>query len=175
LRPATEQMQLFLVGFMGCGKTTVGRLVAGALDWKFVDLDIAIESRAGQDIESIFTEHGEIGFRRMESDALRMVVEQPNTVVATGGGIMTMSGNVTTMSGAGKSVWLDLPFADIIARLGEQQRRLRPLWRDDRVAKDLYRNRLSGYRAADIRVAVSVDETPEQTAERVVDLLRIEE
>src|SRR5579864_9418816 len=84
-----------LTGFMGAGKTTVGRALADLLKWRFVDLDSEIESRYGQSIPEIFAARGERRFRELEAEALRSVLEQPTgpAVIALGGGTFVQPEN----------------------------------------------------------------------------------
>ncbi|HEY2738306.1 MAG TPA: shikimate kinase, partial [Thermoanaerobaculia bacterium] len=79
-------MRIYLTGFMGSGKSTVGRLLAERLGMPFIDLDAEIEQRAGITVREIFERHGEPVFRRLEQEALRATEEMPDAVVATGGG-----------------------------------------------------------------------------------------
>ena len=91
-----EVRAVFLVGFMGSGKSSVGRELARQLDWDFVDLDTRIESRERQTVPEIFRERGETGFRLAETDALRDLLAesgQPNRVVALGGGAFVQERN----------------------------------------------------------------------------------
>src|SRR5437899_3134876 len=78
--------RLVLTGFMGAGKSTVGRLLAARLGWNFLDLDAHLEERAGATIPEIFALHGEARFRRLESSALASALNRRNTVIALGGG-----------------------------------------------------------------------------------------
>src|SRR6185437_11456753 len=78
--------RLVLTGFMGAGKTTVGRMLAARLSWEFLDLDAYIESRTGAAVPSIFAEHGERHFRKLESQALASALGLNNVVLALGGG-----------------------------------------------------------------------------------------
>ena len=79
-------MNITLIGFMGTGKTTVGKRLAKRLGWEFVDLDALIEARTGRAIADIFTQHGEPVFRRLEQRWIRRVARGDQQVIATGGG-----------------------------------------------------------------------------------------
>jgi shikimate kinase len=166
-------LRIFLTGFMGCGKSTVGRLLAQRLGVPFVDLDQEIEGRAGRTVREIFELHGEAAFRRLENEALRATLESPDVVVATGGGTMVFEGNYRLIQAGGLSVWLNLPFAAIVARVGALGKRDRPLFRDETQALALYRERLPAYQRADLTVDVGTDEGPEEIAARIA--LRIGE
>ena len=164
-------MRIFLTGFMGSGKTTVGRLLAAHLGLPFVDLDDEIERRAGLRVREIFERHGEPAFRQMEHEALRAVLGAPDVLVATGGGTMVYEGNLRLIQASGLSVWLNPPFAAIASRIGGLGKADRPLFRDEVQALELYRARLPAYRRADLTVDVAPDEGPEEVAARVALLI----
>jgi shikimate kinase len=166
-------MRIYLTGFMGSGKSTVGRCLAERLSIPFVDLDAEIERRAGMTVREIFERHGEPAFRRMEHEALRATLELPDAVVATGGGTMVFEGNLRLIRSSGLSVWLNPPFAAIVSRIGALGKRDRPLFRDERQALALYQERLPAYRRADLTVDVAPEEEPEEVAARIA--LRIGE
>ena len=166
-------MRIYLTGFMGSGKSTVGRLLAERLGFPFVDLDTEIERQAGMTVREIFEKHGEAAFRQMEHEALRATLASPDVVVATGGGTMVFEGNFRLMQANGLSVWLSPDFATIAARIGGLGKRDRPLFRDETQALALYRERLPAYRRADLTVDMAPDEGPEEIAARIA--LRIGE
>ncbi len=162
-------MQIFLTGFMGAGKSTVGRLLAARLGCGFVDLDRRIEERCGLDVPVIFRRHGEAYFRRLEHEALASLPPE-QAVVATGGGVPTVAANLALMRERGVSVWLDPPVETLLGRLGAPAGE-RPLYRDGWQAAALYRRRLPGYRRSDLRVEVGPHEQPEEVAARLEALL----
>lgn len=98
---------IVLIGFMGCGKTTVGRLAAQKLGWPFVDTDQMIAVQAGRTIPEIFQAEGEAGFRRRETAVLEGLESRRAQVVATGGGIVTQPRNVPLLRQLGFVVWLN--------------------------------------------------------------------
>jgi len=102
--PAYENV--VLVGFMGSGKSSVGRLVARTVEGRFVDTDRLVTDREGREIASIFAEHGEGYFRQAESSALRTLVGRSGLVIATGGGIVTVPANGPVLKKLGLVVWL---------------------------------------------------------------------
>jgi shikimate kinase len=98
--------QIYLVGFMGAGKTTAGRDLAGMLGWDFADLDEAICRSQNRSIAEIFAERGEPHFRRVETAVLAQLARVPRLVVATGGGTYVAEENRRLVEAAGWSVWL---------------------------------------------------------------------
>ncbi|HVV15690.1 MAG TPA: shikimate kinase [Polyangia bacterium] len=109
---------IFLVGFMGSGKTTVGRLLAARLGWSFADLDDRIVRAAGLPIPEIFAREGEPAFRRRETDALRAAAAERRIVVATGGGAACREENLDTMRAAGRVVALGVSPREAVRRAG---------------------------------------------------------
>lgn len=120
---------IFLIGYMGCGKTTLGKPLANLLGWRFVDLDIYIEQQCGMTAKQVFTTHGEAHFRKLEREALEQVVAMGgNTIVACGGGTPLQPGNMELMNRVGITVWLRTSVERITSRLVlPDQRSKRPL------------------------------------------------
>jgi shikimate kinase len=142
--------KLYLVGFMGAGKTSVARALARRLDWKTEDIDERIERRERRDIPSIFRQQGEPYFRAVEREELIALLPQRGTVVATGGGTVVDAGNRELMLRDGAVVWLDVPFSTILDRVPIDGRR--PLAADRLEMEQLYNQRLMAYRQAHLRV-----------------------
>lgn len=123
---------VFLTGMMGSGKSTAGRILAERLDVPFIDLDARVQRIFGRSIDELFAE-GEERFRRCERIALESLVDEPafaarGAVVATGGGVVIDVGNRETMLAHGVVVHLDVPVAELAARLlAAGERRTRPL------------------------------------------------
>ncbi|HVS15030.1 MAG TPA: shikimate kinase [Thermoanaerobaculia bacterium] len=159
-------MRIYLVGFMGAGKTAVGRCLARRLGWRFVDLDREIERRSGVSVAEIFEREGEPGFRSRETAALRRISRRQRTVVATGGGTLTDPENAEVIRASGRSVFLDAPLEVLFDRV-ERSARDRPLFSDRAQARALYESRLAAYRSADLVVPVTAEDRPEAVAERV--------
>jgi shikimate kinase len=115
--------RIVLTGFMGAGKTTVGRLLAARLGWDFLDLDAVIESRAGLAVPSIFAAHGEAHFRQLESQALAASLGRGNVVLALGGGAPESLTNrlLIEQTPATATIFLDAPFATLFDRCMMQE------------------------------------------------------
>ena len=113
---------IFLIGMMGCGKSTVGRRLSALLSCAFTDLDDAIEAHEGRSIPEIFAASGDAGFRLCETAALRRACEASPCVVATGGGIVTREENIALMHESGLVVFLCRPLEDIIAQVRQDTR-----------------------------------------------------
>ena len=145
---------IYLVGFMGSGKSTVGRIVSDRLGWDFVDLDTEIECRSGRPIPAIFEEDGEEAFRRIETEALReqvsLVCSGRPRVVALGGGTFAFEKNREILDGAGLSVWLDADCDLLWSRVSGDANR--PLARDRTTFAELLSDRAESYRKAAERV-----------------------
>lgn len=168
MTPATR---VFLVGFMGCGKTTTGEALARRLGWAFVDLDRQVEAVFGLSVREIFARHGEVVFRAEESRQLAEAARREKVVVATGGGTFVGEGNRALMQKTGVTVFLDVPWGDILLRLPDKWEE-RPLFRSPQQALELYRMRLPYYRLADITVRPLFGEDAEALAGRIALLLR---
>lgn len=158
---------IFLVGFMGSGKTTVGRLLAERLSRRFIDLDERIVQRAGKTIPQIFAEDGEPYFRRLESELLGEVVNEPDAVISLGGGTFADDANRRRVKERGVSIWLECPLEIILKRLEGTSDR--PLNTSPEQLRDLLESRLSGYSQADFRI----DASRAAPAELVEEILRV--
>ena len=108
---------VFLIGYMGCGKTTLGEVLARQLDCRFIDLDEFIEQRQGMTVVQIFDEMGENRFRELETEALREVASMTDVIVGCGGGTPCHGDNMALMNQAGVTVWLTTSPERITARL----------------------------------------------------------
>ena len=160
-------MKIYLVGFMGAGKTTVGRELAARLDVPFFDLDDLVEAAEKTSIKEIFAKQGEAYFRKRERDVLRSTKHLDNAVVATGGGTFTFDENIQFIQGEGLSVYLAAPYSLLRARVGEKEAE-RPLFRDDVAAHELFKTRLRYYRMADVTLDIREEETTPEIVERLL-------
>ena len=160
---------IFLVGFMGAGKTTVGRALAKELGYEFIDLDDVIAARIGKTVQQIFLELGEPEFRRLETEAIRSCSDLARTVVALGGGAYVSALNRDLLREVGKTVWLDCPLEVCLGRIRGD--RSRPLLGDEDAMKTLIDHRRESYSQADYAID-SAELTPEQLAKEIMQLLR---
>jgi shikimate kinase len=161
-----------LVGLPGAGKTRAGRLAATALGGPFVDLDAAVETRAGKSIRRIFADDGEPAFRLLEAECARDAFAGPPTVLAAGGGYFESEANRATARAAGLALYLFVSIDTAVARLAD--RADRPLLDGpDRAAqlRQLLARRERGYLEADHTVATD-GRTPEEVAGEVASLAR---
>jgi shikimate kinase len=163
-------VNLYLIGMMGVGKTTVGRLLGQHLDYGFVDIDTVIEKAAGgKSITELFTELGEPAFRHLESQVLSQVCAFTKLVIATGGGVVVQQQNWSYLH-HGLIVWLDASVEILCKRLAEDT--TRPLLQNvDRKVKlqFILEQRQHLYRQADLRITINEGETPEEIATRIIE------
>lgn len=110
-------MNLFLIGYRCSGKTTVGKSVAEALDWAFIDVDAALVGASGKSIKDLIDTEGWYSFRRMERSTLKQICANDRQVVATGGGVVLDAANVEAMKTSGRVVWLVATAATIRKRM----------------------------------------------------------
>jgi shikimate kinase len=162
--------KIYLVGFMAAGKTTVAKMLAARLGWRAEDVDELIEARERLTVAEIFTRHGEPYFRNVEREILRLLLPLRHAVVATGGGTFMDVENQQAINRDGLSIWLDVPFQTVLARLPADGRR--PLAADLSQLERLYAIRHAAYSRAHVRIDVGVA-APEEISERIVDAVRI--
>ena len=158
--------KLYLVGFMGAGKSSVARALGRRLDWKAEDIDARIEDAERRDIPTIFRDSGEPYFRAREREALIDLLPERGAVIASGGGTFADASNRELMLRDGGVVWLDVPFEIILKRVPRDGRR--PLAADRLGMEQLYNQRLAAYRQAHLRVDAgrgSVEELVEYIVE----------
>lgn len=174
--------RVYLTGFMGSGKSTIGPILANAIGYGFIDLDEHIERRAGKTIPELFEQEGEAAFRALEAELLRETTERPYVVVALGGGALVAPGNRQLARAHGAVIYLHVPPDQLIRRLRRGSAD-RPLLTDDEgnpltVAhlrdrvEGMLRERLPLYReAAHVTVNVGGGRV-EDTVEAVMEALR---
>lgn len=165
-----QPSNVVLVGFMGAGKTTVGRALTES-GFEFIDLDELIVSRCGRSIPEIFSEQGEEGFREHESAALRSLSETRNAVVCTGGGVVGREENWTLMRGLGTVIYLRADWETLKSRLASGEGRPLADSRDWPRIEALWRQRLPLYEMADLTVEAA-GRTPERIAGDILKFLR---
>jgi shikimate kinase len=165
-------VRLFLTGFMGAGKTVVGRELASLLDCPFLDIDEIVERRSGKSIAVLFAREGESAFRELESAVLRETTYPEECVVATGGGALVNSDNLAFVKACGFVVWLNPTFDTIAARIGRQGEQDRPLFSSRQEVEKLYRSRLPAYEKADLQLDVSASETVSEVARQIIERMR---
>ena len=157
--------KLYLVGFMGAGKTSVARALGRRIDWRVEDIDEQIESRERRSVASIFAQNGEPYFRAAERNILHELLPERNVIVATGGGTFVDPDNRITMLADGAVAWLDVPLTRILDRVPPDGRR--PLAGDREQMEQLFARRQVAYGQAHVRIDASrpIDEVVERLLE----------
>jgi shikimate kinase len=163
-----DDAPIFLVGFMGAGKTTVGRALARHLDYAFFDLDELISARAGKSVQEIFADLGEAEFRSLESAAIDTCRNMVRSVVALGGGAYVSEENRASLRAIGKTVWLDCPIEICLKRISGDKSR--PLLGDEDDMRPLLARRRAAYAQADYAVQAG-DLSPEELAIEITTVL----
>ena len=166
-----QGVNLFLIGMMGSGKSTVGHILAERLRYRFFDSDVLIERVAGCAVSEIFAQQGETQFRQLESQVLGQLAAQTRSVIATGGGIVLQQHNWSYLH-HGIVVWLDVAVDLLIKRLQDDQ--TRPLLQQQDLSQRL--NQLLGdrqplYAQADLRLAITEEQPPQAIADAILDQL----
>jgi shikimate kinase len=157
-----------LVGFMGAGKTTIGRRLARRLGYAFEDLDTRIEERTGRTIAALFRERGEAAFRALELEEARAVGALTGVVVSTGGGAFAQRATREALQRGALTVWLKCSLAAALRRVPTDGSR--PLAGNREIMQALLAEREPSYRLADVTVDTS-RRTPRAVVERIVELL----
>lgn len=158
--------KIYLVGFMAAGKSTVARSLSARLGWRAEDVDELIEARERRTIAEIFARQGEPYFRAIERDILKLLLPLRHAVVATGGGTFMDAENRAAINMDGLSVWLDVPFELILARVPADGRR--PLAADRPQMEKLFAMRQAAYAQAHVRIDAGAA-VAQDIAEQIVD------
>ena len=154
--------KLYLVGFMGAGKSTVALALGRRLGWRAEDIDERIEARERRSISSIFSQSGEAYFRTVERDVLGELLQAREAIIATGGGTFAEPENRAAMLATGAVAWLDIPLESVLDRVPADGRR--PLASDRAQMEQLFARRLASYQQAHVRIDASrpIDEVVER-------------
>jgi shikimate kinase len=174
---STTVRRIVLTGFMGAGKSTIGRELATQLGWAFLDLDHHLEQRAGATIPALFELHGEPKFRRLESAALVSTLHLANTVIALGGGTPEIHTNRLLIEQAPGTltIFLDAPFPVLFDRCVLQALTPgttdRPVLKNPVLAEDRFRLRLPHYRRLARITQPTENQTPAQTVAALLERL----
>ncbi len=150
-----EQMKnIILCGFMGCGKSTIGRKLSAKTEKEFVDMDRYIEAKAGLTVSDIFEKYGEEKFRELETEACKDLSEKSDLIIAAGGGTLTFQQNIDILSKTGRIVYIDVKYEMLCERLKRDTRRpLLQVQNRNEVIKELLEKRRPIYeRAASVYV-----------------------
>lgn len=164
-------LNIYLIGMMGAGKTTVGKLLAEKLEYRFLDTDAIIEGVSQKTINQIFTEEGEASFRQWETKVLNEISPYLRTVVATGGGIILRQENWAYLRD-GMIIYLDVAIATLVNRLKEDNNRPLLLAEDlETKLKQLQQERESLYQQADITITIGEKDTPEEIVMKILEAI----
>ncbi|MGO8959811.1 MAG: shikimate kinase [Streptosporangiaceae bacterium] len=155
---------IVLVGFMGAGKTTVGRLLSGQLGLPFIDADVAIGERAGRSVRQIFEDHGEQAFRDIEHETIAGLLDGPAAVLALGGGAVEHPGTGRLLL-AVDVVYLHVGYAYAVARVGGDDGR--PMLRRPDLAA-IYARRLAAYEAVATHTVLTDGREPADVCRDIV-------
>ncbi len=157
---------IYLVGFMGSGKSTVGKILSEKLNLKFVDVDSEIEKKEKKKISEIFKEKGERYFRELEKKEIEELTKKNGIVVSTGGGLGANPENMKKMKETGTVIWLDVPLEEILKRCENDENR--PLLNQPiESLKKLYEERKKVYSMADVHIDTK-NKTPEEIAKDIL-------
>jgi len=169
-----KRERILITGFMAAGKTTVAALLAHKLGCPMLDLDQFIVEREGRSIHTIIEEEGEARFREIEERALSEALENKQArIIALGGGTWTSERNRSMIARHNAlTIWLDVPFELCWQRITGDQALVRPLARDFAQARRLYDSRREQYKLADLRVAVTEEQSASMIAARIESSIR---
>lgn len=160
---------IYLLGFMGCGKTTVGKVLAKKLNRQFIDLDEEIVLHTGKSIPTIFEEKGENGFRNIESEVLKKV-SSGDSVISTGGGIVSKYENIVFMKQHGILYYLESTIETLYKRIHQDPNRPNAVNRSIEELNALFINRESFYKKADFTISVT-EKSPKDVTVEIINCL----
>ena len=160
---------LYLVGFMGAGKSTIGPILRDRLERDFFDLDEKIVAEAGMPIHRIFNEEGERYFRNLESRLLRRISRSKPLIIGLGGGAFMSNLNRSQILRTGTSIWLQVSFRNAWERCSGEG--TRPLAGNLSQFQELYRQRQHTYQKCDLHVATD-EMDPESVCDKIINLLQ---
>ena len=160
--------RIYLVGFMGAGKSSVGRALSRRLGWRLIDLDAEIERSEKLTVQEIFQRLGEPRFRQLERQHLENAAGRQNVVIALGGGAYVNAENRALIDSTGISVWLKVEFPNILKRVKIDG--TRPLFGDNDRAERLYQERLPSYSQAGLHV-ITDDRSSDAVAVEIAELV----
>ncbi|WP_158095103.1 shikimate kinase [Gottfriedia luciferensis] len=160
---------IYLVGFMGCGKTTVGKELAKRLNRKFIDLDEEIVIQTGDQIPSLFEKFGESGFRDIETETLKSMSSK-GAVISTGGGIIIRDENIRLMKETGMMFYLESPIEILFERIHSDSNRPNAVNRSLKELTELFLSRESLYKKANFHISTN-GLTPIEVSEEIINCL----
>ncbi|MCI0493655.1 shikimate kinase [candidate division KSB1 bacterium] len=170
-----DKKQLYLIGFMGAGKTTVGKLLAEKLNQPFVDIDDVIEKKADLTIPIMFEKYDEDYFRKLETDALQRIASDRGNVIATGGGIILNAKNRQIMKSTGITIYLKWHSAVLFQRIKNSTHR--PLLKSINESQlvhqieTMLQQRQPFYEGADIIIDANENTSPDAIVELIIQQL----
>lgn len=164
-------LNIYLIGMMGSGKSTVGKFLAHKLEYRFLDTDNTIETLTKQSINDIFAEDGEEVFRTLENQVLAQVSSYLHTVISTGGGIVLKKDNWAHLRD-GMVIWLDVPVDVLVKRLKDD--RSRPLLKETDLQEKLttiLAQRKHLYAQADLTITINAEQTTEDIVAEIIKVI----
>lgn len=169
IKSGENMKSIYLLGFMGCGKTTVGKILAKELNCQFIDLDEEIIFHTGKSIPKIFEEKGENGFRIIESEVLKKV-SSGDSIISTGGGIVTRQENIAFMKQNGILFYLESTIGTLYNRIHQDPNRPNAVDRSIEELNTLFIGRKSFYEKADFTISVN-EKSPNNVSEEIINCL----